>query len=655
MRNRVFFVFAAILWLAAVTGSYYLTHKPFNLDLARNVALAGWRLLIAGAILSVSGGLGGRVLPGPRGGALFERVAHAAVGLGLLGTGLWLVGWGVGVRGWFFAGLLVGLLLFLRRDVIEWLKSWRALSALWQAGGRLGQIIAGGTALLLGWALFTALAPPLKFDALVYHLVFPQTYLAAGRIEYQTSIFWGMPQLMEMLFTWAIALGGTETAPVLAWGIALLTLIGVADWGAHKISPRAGWVAVACLLGGFTLAISLAWGYVDWLVMLFGLVGMVWLDQWQATGTRPPLVLAGMVAGFAVGTKYTAGVWALGGAVVVLLHTGRNLGNLVKNLLLFSVPVGVTVTPWVLKNLLATGNPLYPLVFPAGEMNATRLALYQSPLVFGDWRDAVLLPWRATMLGLEGGVGYSAAIGPLLLAFGFLGFLAWRGAVRRALFVPGVIALTGLIFWAITGRWAALALQTRLMLVIFPALAIISGLGFERLVQIQLPGVRLTRVAGVVLLVVFGFNSLEVSTYALRQGGLQHFLGLLPSETYLTNNLGMTAYAYQAIHELPASARVLMLWEPRSLACTPRCIPDEIVDRWLSDRAIYGTAPAILASWRAAGYTHLLVYHTGAAFYQPDPHSPYHPADWQTLDELLAPLPVQTDLNGIYTLYTLAP
>ncbi|GAB4579664.1 MAG: hypothetical protein Fur0022_24020 [Anaerolineales bacterium] len=650
MRSRLLFVFAAILWVAAVTGSYYLTHKPFDLEIAQNIALAGWRILIAGAILSVGGGLGGRLIPGSRGGTLFERAAQAAMGLGLLGTGIWAVGSWVGLGIWFFALLLVGLIILLRRDILAWWQSWQHLPEVWRSGGRLGQIIALGTAILLGWTLFTALAPPLKFDALVYHLTLPQIYLTAGRIDYQPTIFWGMPQLMEMLFTWGMALGGMETGPVLAWGIALLTLLGLADWGAYKMSPRAGWVAAACLLGGFTLAISLAWGYVDWLVMLLGLAGMIWLAQWQETGARRPLILAGVVAGFAMGTKYTAGVFALGAVLIIFLRTGRAGWQAIKNALIFSVPVLLAASPWLLKNLIATGNPFYPLLFPAGEMNATRLAVYQSPLLFGDWRDAVLLPWRATMLGIEGGVGYSASIGPLLLAFGLLGFLQ-RG--HPALSVPKIIALTGLVFWAITGRVAALALQTRLVMVIFPALALVAGFGFERLAQIQLPGVRLTRVAGVVLLVVFGFNILEVSVYSLRQGAIQHFLGLTSTNDYLSANLGMTALAYQAIHALPEDARVLMLWEPRSLYCLPRCIPDEIVDRWLLDRAVYGSVEEIGTSWTE--YTHLLVYHTGANFYRHDPTSPYRPTDWETLDELLASLPVQTDLNGVYTLYKLTP
>ena len=653
MKNRLLFAFAAIVWLAVVTGFYYLTHKPFTPETVRNLTLAAWRIAIAGAILSVAGGLGGRILPQPDRAPLFWLSTHAALGLGILGTGILLIGLTFGFNHWFFGILLVALLILLRRDVAEWWGKWRGFPEIWQSGGRLERFIRLGCVVLLGFTLLTALAPPLKFDALVYHLTLPKTYLSAGQIEYQPwLIFWGMPQMMEMLFTWAISLGGIEAAPVLAWGAGVLTLVGLVSWTANRISPRAGWVAAACLLGGFTMVISLAWGYVDWLVMLFGLVTLILLDLWHTMGEREPLILAGFVVGFAIGTKYTAGVLALGSVFVVLWQSKR----MWVNVFWLGLPAMLTVLLWLLKNILFTGNPLYPLVFPAAAMNAVRLDLYQNLPALGDWRDAILLPWQATVFGVEGTDGYNASIGPLLLGFGLLGWVGWQTRVemaKRTLAIATILTMTGIVIWAISGRLTFYAIQTRLHTAIFPAIAMLCGAGFEGLKQIKLPGVRLGRVAGTVLLLVFGLNLLEVSVYSLRQGALQYLLGLSTPDEYLNGNLGMTNLAFKAINELPEDARVLTLWETRSLYCTPLCIPDEIVDRWLTDRAKYGKADAILASWRAAGYTHVMVFHTGANFYRDDPR--YSPEDWQTLNELLASLSVQTDLNQIYTLYALPP
>lgn len=655
MTKRTLIAFTAIIWLATVTGFYYLVHKPFDLAFARNLALAGWRIVVVGAILSVGGGLGVRLFCKANRASLFWHITYAAIGLGILGTGILLVGGTVGFNIWFFIGLLVILGSVLREDILIWWQAWQRLPTLWQDRGRLEHFLAWGLVLLLFFTLFTTLAPPVKFDALVYHLVFPKTYLLTGRVQYQTNIFWGMPQLIEMLYTWAMALGGVETATLFSWALGFLVIVGLVDWTAQTLAPRSGWLALACLMSGYTLAVSLAWGYLEWPVMLFGLSVLIFLTEWQSTKDNALLLLGGILAGFAFGTKYTAGIVAVSGVVVIALQARpQGWGKTLKNLVIFSLSVLVAALPWLLKNLLTTGNPVYPLVFPAGAMNAFRLALYQKPAPV-DWRNIVLLPWQATMTGADGGPGYAASIGPLLLGFGLLGGFIWPKGQNHLRHPVLVVTLVGLIFWIISAYLTVYGLQTRLIMVIFPALAVLAAAGFVHLSKMKLPGVRLGRVASVFLTLVFSFNLLEVTTYALKQGAISYFWGQTSAETYQNNNLGIANLAFQSVNDLPPSANVLMLWETRSFYCLPRCVPDEIVDRWLTDRAVYGSADAILAAWRNAGYTHLLFYRLGADFYRDDPLAVYQPADWQTLDQLLAQLPIQTDLNGIYTLYRLIP
>ncbi|MFQ5616569.1 MAG: hypothetical protein ACE5GO_08935, partial [Anaerolineales bacterium] len=251
---------------------------------------------------------------------------------------------------------------------------------------------------------------------------------------------------------------------------------------------------------------------------------------------------------------------------------------------------------------------------------------------------------------------FGASIGPLFLALGVFFGLGWRARPSRqhiALENAAIVSLVGLVIWAIMGRLAGLLIQSRLYLSIFPALAMLAGMGFVNLTNIQWPGVRLGRVAGVLVMLVFGFNLLQLGVYTVRQGAIQVLLGLWSPETYLARNLGMYALAMQGIDELPEDARVLMLWEPRSFYCAPRCLPDEILDRWLTDRNRYHTPEAILRSWRQAGFTHVLFRRSGADFFRQDDR--YQPSDWETLDDLFAELPIHTDLNQVYTLYSLTP
>jgi hypothetical protein len=135
---------------------------------------------------------------------------------------------------------------------------------------------------------------------------------------------------------------------------------------------------------------------------------------------------------------------------------------------------------------------------------------------------------------------------------------------------------------------------------------------------------------------------------------LQLLLSLDTPQSYLEKNLGWYAPVALAVQSLPPGSKVLMLWEPRSLYCVPRCSPDEVLDRWLRELRA-GLAPvAILQEWRQAGYTHLLYNRFGAGFVK-DQDSRYLPADWQALEYLLAQLPPPADFGAAFQLYSLEP
>lgn len=59
-------------------------------------------------------------------------------------------------------------------------------------------------------------------------------------------------------------------------------------------------------------------------------------------------------------------------------------------------------------------------------MDATLLAFYQFKPLSQDWTKIVLLPWQATIWGVDGGEGFSTSIGPLLLGLAPFAFISWH-------------------------------------------------------------------------------------------------------------------------------------------------------------------------------------------------------------------------------------
>ncbi|MBN1146837.1 MAG: glycosyltransferase family 39 protein [Anaerolineales bacterium] len=654
----------AFFWFVAIVTSYYVLHKPLSPELLLVLAQLSLRVAVAFGILSLAGGLGNRILPRMNLQPLALLSIQAALGTGVFGLLFLVIGSLGGLRplvGWI---VLVACSVVLRRDVWNWWGKWGAFSSVWRKAGKLDFAIAACVALILLFTLIQSLAPPLKFDALVYHLALPRLYVAAGRVAYVPQImYWGMPQTGEMLYSWAMMLAGDSAAALLGWGFGLLALTGLMGYLIERIGPRSAWVGAASMVSGFTLASALSWAYVDWLAILFGLSFLIVLDIGSQSRRPVDLFLSGVFAGMALATKYTAGVLLVSGLAVILWNWRARLAqiNLLSSISVFSLAIVAVVSPWLVKNYLATGNPAYPFLFPSGEMSELRLSLYQEGEPWGGWQDIFLLPLRATFWGLEGSPGYSASIGPLFLGLGLAAWLGWPSfsqTYRKTVAHAAAIALPVILIWMVLGRFSSYLLQSRLYFAVFPALAVLAGAGYYSLCQIKLPGVRLGRVIGVMALLVLALNTYNLGIQAIEQRAMQAALGLSEPEEYLDRNLGWYAPAMRTLRELPEPSKVLMLWETRSLYCIPKCEPDEIIDRWLRERYSDGatTAPRttqeILNSWEQAGYTHLLFYNAGAEHIQAESIS-YRDADWLALYELLEQLEVAQNFGETYTLYRL--
>jgi len=655
-KQRFLLFMISLLWLTAVIGGYYVSHKPITPQIVLAWLSHGWSLLAALMWLSLAGGLGARLYPASDTPPLTRLALQVAVGLGvwsviaLIWSGL------IGINlGWALGMISLGGAL-LWRDVISWWRNWAALPPFWREAGSLGRGIALGVGLIFLFTLPVALAPPLKFDALVYHLSLPQETLLTGRLVYDpANMFWGMPQAAQMGYLLAMALGGAPAAAALGWLVGLTAVIGLLGFSSTRFGRRAGWVTVAALLGGYSLAASLSWAYVDWHTILFGFSALALLECCLAADDSRTLWLAGIFAGLAIGTKYTAGVVWLGGAVV-LATAGKP--SRFKLLLIFTLGAALAVFPWLSKNLAATGNPFYPFGYPAGAMTPLRLSLYQQQPIEGGWLDFFLLPLRATFYGVEnatllGRPGYNSSLGPLLLGLAPLALL-WRGKAKEWGFVRrvGLFSLVGWIVWGLGGRFYGHLIRTHLYFAIFPALALLAGAGFAALGNLRLPGVRTARLGGALVWLALGFNLVQIGEETLERRAWEVLLGTRTPEQYQIDNLGWYAPAMEAVRDLPEGKRALLLWEPRGFYCAPRCDPDETLDHWMDALRTFGSATAVLDDWRARGYTHLLFYDLGVEFIRAS-DSRYQLSEWIALDGILADLPAVERFGEGYTLYAL--
>lgn len=656
-NRNLFLGLLSVFWFALIVTLYFVTHKPFTTSLAKAVSLIVWRLAITGLITAIAGGIGMRFIKLVDLQSLTKLGISAAFGYGILALILMITGILHGFRWFVFIPLLVLLVVSFHKEILNWLKLLGSLSIVWKETTSFWRVVGGINAGMAIFSLCTALAPPLKYDALMYHLAMPAAYLQSGSFDYLPWLAMsGMPQATEMLYTLGMALGGYPGATTLGWWFAIIALLGLLGYAREKLDNPSAWVAVSSLMAGFTFVAAMAWGYVDWLGLLFGFGGLVCLDLWRGNGKSQLLIYAGLFAGFAFSTKYTAGVLLIVLGIVFCWHCWKTRRSFFPSAFRLVVPAILVMLPWLIRNWVLTGNPVYPFFFPSGAMDEIRIAVYQGLPAWGDWRDLLLLPFQATYMGVDGRSGYSVSIGSLLLG---LGALAWINSNRldreqqSALQNAVVAAIAGIGVWAIGNQFSGYLIQTRMYFSIFPAFTILAAFGFYGISRLELTLFRPARIVTALILLVLSLNAIEIFTSLIRSSAISNILGIKSDEAYLSENLGWYDLAIQSINGLPEGSRVIMLYEPRGLYCLPICEPDEILDRWRHDLNKFGDPQVVLASWKQQGFTHILYNRAGTQFLRED-QDPHHPVkDMDILDQTLNGLDMVEDFNSMYEIYNM--
>jgi hypothetical protein len=649
--SRRWIALGALLLLALAVVGYGINHKPFLPPQAMRWGTMLWAFLIALLILTIAGGIGRLLFQGPGTDQLAALTIQAALGLGVLGI-IWLLLALVGgmsvVTAWIALAVAI---LGLSKPCRQWLASLSALSEDVRQSGGTARWVQLALALLLVGSLLEAMAPAAHFDALVYHLALPRSLLIVQRLEpIAGNPYWGMPLTLELLYGWAMALAGPTGAAVLGWMIGVTALIGTLALG-REFNGLVGWVAAAAMTAGSTLAASLGWAYADWMVALLGCAVLLALRKWMRDRQPATLMAAGALAGMALGTKYSSGWLGAAGLAVVMLVGDRR--RWLRSGLAFCLPAVIAASPWLIKNWLITGAPLFPFIGASALISPLGQRFYRSGADALSLGSMLLAPWTATFGGVEGGVGFAASIGPLLA--GLLPTLLlvpaedWRKAAPAAWF-----ALMGWITWIIAGTLSPFLAQSRLAIGFFPAWALLAGLGYGHLSKVHAFGIRFGKLAAALVVISLAFAALGIWSRYIGDDVLRFAMGLEDEQAYLEHRLGPYMAAVESIDRLPPGSRVQMLWEPRSFYCLPSCIPDAWLDEWYVERRQQTSTAAILADWRSAGANYLLVSDTGLQFVK-ESDGRYSPEDWQAFETMLSKLTLLGRPDGMYRLYRIGP
>jgi hypothetical protein len=394
---------------------------------------------------------------------LLNRIGVGAVAVALLTFGLGLVGalYSAVYVPLFAVTVVVGLVVAVRElRGLERprLRDWST----WELA------LTGLLAAYVLLELLITCAPVSSADALLHHAAAPELY---ARVHEFRELPWTwnsyQPYTVEMLILDGVLLNDVEQGAFAPLLLGLATVAATAG-AAYRLSGRKAAVLAATILWAqpFTAWITTS-TFVESGTTLFVALAIWNLVEFARTRSNTLLVLAGVFAGAAAGTKYFGAVAALVLAIVAIL-TLRDRLSLRRVALAVGAAV-VVAAPWYVKNAVLTGDPLYP--FLRGWPNeAARADAFDSVDNYGHGSsvlDLFVLPFR--LLGDAQAFDRGEFMSPLTLLFAPLALFIPRGRSAIALVLAGCAAF--LVIWFFGVQHARYLLPT------LPVLAVLAALG----------------------------------------------------------------------------------------------------------------------------------------------------------------------------------
>ena len=526
--------------------------------------------------------------------------ACAGLGLGVLAAGVLAVA-AAGVLNFAaLAGLLLLAGFFAFRSGEPWLKEWRRTLPPLPSGPAAWALFAGFPVLLMG-----AFIPDPFYDSLSYHLALPQTYLAAGKlVPVPDNVHSAFPQTAEMLYALGMGLGKSDALPLLlqlAGGAAVIAALLHRGGSAGR---RTGALAAAIWFSAPIVMENLRFAKSDLFLALWVTLAYLALEDWEPGSPLRRAAPAAIFAGLAVATKYTGAVFAAGlWAALFVRSRALPARERVRTLALFAGLALLPVLPWLVRNILVFGNPLYPFF---QELSGFRYMRPENWAVFRAeqsqfsagafrWSDLALTFWRQTFSGHE----YPSMnfIGPVWLAAlpAALLFGLEEKKMRAALLWCCAFALFGASRTSLA-RYFFLPVLPVLSLALAGSAAAAPEGFFRRTYGLLLA-------AGILLCGAGWLPALERAAY-----GRTALAGLSEEKTRLLYSPGTYDAAVWMDANLPRDCRLLLVGETRGrLYPRPLTAPSVHNEHLLSRLVNEGEDPdGLYRRLLSSGFTHIL-------------------------------------------------
>lgn len=492
--------------------------------------------------------------------------------------------------------------------------------------GRFPRVALAGIALALVYmvpSLLTALAPPFGWDDQVYHLPLPKAYLAEGGFFPMAWQYYAQhPGAIDLLYGWGMGVGDDIVAVLLHFGLGMTVGLGLWETGRALGFRRAAWFAPALFYCHFMVGEEMGWAFAD--VGMAAFLLPAWWMLWRWSRDRAGhsgWIAAGMTAGMVCASKYTGAFLIAGVGLWAIAWSGfstrprrgaserlSSMGRLIPGVIGFGGVGFLFLLPWLAKNWIFTGNPVWPMffsVFGGEEWSASlgeMLVAYQR----GDYgRGRAPLDWVLLLPRLFFQSTYEVYDfgGPLaaLPLVGMAASLAIPVGNRRRAWIPasGFLLLFGV--WAFVIQLQ----QSRFLIPALPLLALACLPAVEAAIGNGRTWIRATAAGTLLLALACNVSETVLPRWRSALAGSSMLAGADEREAFLRSRVRSYA-CFRFIESIPVRERgryVAFAFEPMGyyadfphrldqmhhsllLDAAGRCANGRQLAEYLSDRGV---------------------------------------------------------------------
>jgi hypothetical protein len=436
-----------------------------------------------------------------------------------------------------------------------------------------------------------ASVPPVSRDALTHHLYIPKLYIQHGGIfEIPALKFSYYPMNLDLLYMIPLYFKNDIAPKFIHFTFALATAFLIYRYLSRRINQSYALLGSLLFLSIPVIIRLSSTVYVDLGLVFFLFASQLYIYRWIESGFRIKyLVFSAVFCGLGLGTKYNGliGLFLLSlfiPFVYARYHSSR-ASYTVKSIFygaVFTLIALMVFSPWMIRNVFWTGNPVYPLynrVFNAAEtetveeINETviekRSEMSHIEIrrqVYGEsWWEIALIPIRVFFGGRDDSPAhFDGRTNPFLL---LLPIVALFGIRKRSKQVKTEILLM-LYFSVLFFLFAFVQhhIRIRYFAPILPTLALLAMFGLDNLKK-MLEGQdwRLSNRIGTsifiaVVAVMLGFNVQYLISRFTRDQPVDYIAKKVSRDEYIQlYRPDYAAFQYANWH-LPEESKILGLY-----------------------------------------------------------------------------------------------